>query len=158
MPLPMAPRPMRPVCNRLLGVDMCWVLPLGESQGDYAGMRSISTPSSLMLLPPELACYDAAAIQGRRYLSAYSRAGTAAARLNQLSGLEYAHMRCCRFWLDEDGRKSRRGLLDRFRGSLCESGTIEVAELCLLQIRGEPRVVVIIVVHAEHCGFQPSAA
>ncbi|EGV51990.1 decarboxylase [Candidatus Endoriftia persephone str. Guaymas] len=51
------------------------------------------------------------------------------------------------------------GLLDWFRHSLCEAGTIDPEDLDLLQVCNEPQEVVdAIFSHYEHRGFEPSAA
>ncbi len=50
-----------------------------------------------------------------------------------------------------------QGLLDWFRNTLCETGTIDPSDLDLIQVRDEPKAVVeAIFDHYETRGFQPS--
>jgi len=55
------------------------------------------------------------------------------------------------------GSRFWQGLLDWFRHTLCETGTIDSSDLNLVQVHDEPRAVVdAIFAHYETRGFQPS--
>lgn len=55
------------------------------------------------------------------------------------------------------GREFWQGLLEWFKGTLCAAGTINPADLDLLQVQDEPEEIVkAIFRHYETCGFEPS--